>query len=181
MNDKHIQIKGLEFEPYLEKSEILTRIKELADEIRPHYEGKDLVVIGVLNGAVFFTIALLRELNISYRLDFVQAASYKGTKSTGEVSVTSIKEKLEGSEVLLVEDIVDTGKTISVIKSVVNDSSPKSVRVASLFYKPDADIHNQPPEFVGFSIPDFFILGFGLDYDGKGRELQDVYKLVEEE
>ena len=179
MHKDSIQIDDLHFEQWIHKQRIHERIEELAAEIRPFYDGKDLVVIGVLNGAVFFTIRLLRALGIPYRLDFIQASSYRGTRSTGEVKVSPIKENLKDSEVLIMEDIVDTGRTISVIKSEVMERGPASMRVASLFYKPEADKHDQQPDFVGFSIPDHFILGFGLDYNGKGRELEDVYKLVE--
>ena len=127
---------------------------------------------------VFFTIDLMRALDLPYRLDFVQASSYKGLTSTGVVNVTPIKEKIENSHVLLIEDIIDTGRTIEVIKKVVLEQKPTSFRIASLFYKPDADENNAPPDFVGFSIANHFILGYGLDYDGLGRELKDVYRVV---
>ncbi len=176
MNAKEIQVHDLIFEEWVPNSDIQKVITRMASDIRTIYSDQDLVVIGVLNGAVFFTVDLLRALNLPYRLDFVQASSYVGTQSSGHVSLTPIKEKIEQSHVLIVEDIVDTGRTIEVIKNKLLESKPASIRVASLFYKPDADENNQPPDFIGFSIPNYFILGYGLDYDGLGRELSDIYK-----
>ncbi len=180
MELKKIKIHDLQFEEWITKDQIDTAVNRLAKEIRPKYQSLDLLIIGVLNGAVFFTIDLIRKLEIPYRLDFIQATSYKGTQSTGQVSVTAIKEKIEHSHVLIVEDIVDTGRTIDVIKKTIELKNPKSIRIASLFYKPEADEKNNPPDFVGFSIPNHFILGYGLDYNGLGRELEDVYKIVQE-
>ena len=179
MSEAIIKVHDLLFEPWLLNSQLKEAIQRLASEIRPHYVDKDLLVIGVLNGAVFFAVDLMRELNLPYRLDFVQASSYKGTSSTGNVHVTNIKERIKDSHVLLVEDIVDTGRTVRVLKSVIKESDPASLRIASLFYKPEADLHNQPPDFIGFSIPNAFILGYGLDYDGLGRDLTDVYVVKE--
>jgi hypoxanthine phosphoribosyltransferase len=176
-----INVHDLTFEKWISQADIELAIHRMAIEIRAQYENSDLLVIGVLNGAVFFTVDLLRELDLPYRLDFVQAASYKGTQSTGTVSTTPLKERIANSHVLLVEDIVDTGRTVQVIKSVIMDSKPASFRIASLFYKPEADLHNKPPDFIGFSIPNDFILGYGLDYDGLGRELRDVYRVTESE
>ena len=176
---KQIQLHNLRFEKWISSEEINQKIKSMAEEIKEVYEGTDLLVIGVLNGAVFTTVDLMRELKIHYRMDFIQASSYKGTSSTGKVSLTKIKERILDSHVLLVEDIVDTGRTVDVIRTSILKSKPASFRVASLFYKPDADIKNRPPEFIGFSIPTYFIVGYGLDYDGLGRDLKDVYKVVE--
>ncbi len=179
MTTEQIKVHNLIFEKWISKDEIQDKVKSMADEIRPVYEGKDLLVIGVLNGAVFFTVDLLRELDIHYRLDFVQASSYQGTSSTGKVKLTKIKERILDSHVLLIEDIVDTGRTVDVIRTSILASRPASFQVASLFYKPEADIKDNPPDFIGFSIPNKFILGFGLDYDGLGRDLRDVYQVSE--
>ena len=157
----------------------MQKINAMSEEVRKFYDGKDLLVIGVLNGAVFVTIDLIRKLNIHYRLDFIQASSYQGTSSTGKVKLTKIKERILDSHVLLVEDIVDTGRTVDVIRKSILQSKPASFRVASLFYKPEADLKNNPPDFIGFSIPSYFIVGYGLDYDGLGRDLPDVYKVAD--
>lgn len=178
MTPKKIKIHHLNFEEWLPQEDIEKAVKRLAEEIMPKYQDMDTLVIGVLNGAVFFTVDLIRQFNFPFRLDFVQAASYQGMESTGKVEVTAIKEKIEGSHVLLVEDIVDTGRTIQVIKNKIQQANPASIEVASLFYKPDADENNNPPDYIGFSIPNHFILGYGLDYDGLGRELRDVYKVI---
>lgn len=179
ITEEVIQVGDLQFEKWLSKKSIHEKIEQLAEEIRAVYEGKEVIVIGVLNGGVFITIDLVRALNIPCRLDFVQAASYVGTTSTGEVKMTAIKERIENCHVLLVEDIVDTGRTIQVIKKNLMKQQPASLRIASLFYKPEADLFNCPPDFVGFPIPNAFILGYGLDYNGLGRELEDVYRAKE--
>ena len=177
MEPKKIKVHDLHFEEFIPSEDIQKAVNRIADEIRPHYTDKKLLVIGVLNGAVYFTIDLLRQLDLPYRLDFIQASSYDGTTSTGQVTLTKIKEDIANSHILLIEDIVDTGRTIDVIKTRLQNENPASIRVASLFYKPDADEHKNPPDFIGFSIPNHFILGYGLDYDSLGRELPDVYKV----
>ena len=180
MSDSKIKVHDLFFKPYITSDQLNDTVKRLANELKPLYAGKDLLVIGVLNGAVFFTVDLLRELNLPYRLDFIQASSYSGIQSSGHVHVTELKERITDAHVLLIEDIVDTGRTIQVIKAVIQDSDPASVRLASLFYKPEADLYKTPPDFIGFTIPNDFILGYGLDYDGLGRDLKDVYVVADD-
>lgn len=177
---KVIEVGDRRFECWISHEAIKTRIDEMAAEIRATYAGKELVIIGVLNGGAFFTVDLIRSLGIPCRLDFVQAASYVGMTSSGEVKMTSIKESIKDCHVLLSEDIVDSGRTMQVIKKNLMEKGPASLRLASLFYKPEADLFNEAPDYTGYSIPNAFILGYGLDYNGLGRELQDVYRVIED-
>lgn len=165
-------------DPLIPAERIQTRVRELAQEITRDYEAthRPLSVVVVLKGACFFAIDLLRYLDVSTRLDFLQASSYHGMASTGEVRLHSdIHMPIAGTDVLLVEDIVDTGLTAAWLRRHLASHEPASVRLCSLLDKP---AHREIPveiDYVGFAIPDEFVLGYGLDYEEEYRNLPAIY------
>lgn len=177
-----IAVNGKQFEPYLTVSQIDEQIKRLGVQINKDYEGKRPLFIAILNGSFMFASDLFKQLTIDAEICFIKLASYKGTRSTGHV-VTSIglDESLKDRHVVIIEDIVDTGKTLSEFLPQLKDHHPASLKIAALLHKPDAQVHQLDIHYIGFSVPNKFLLGFGLDYDGLGRNLKEIYKLVGEE
>ena len=143
-------------------------------------EGKNPIFLGVLNGSFIFAADLMREMTIPCEISFVKLASYQGTTSTGKVrEVLGINENLSGRTVVIVEDIVESGQTMKQMIESLGTRNPESVRICTLFFKPEKLKEELNLDYVAFSIPDDFIVGYGLDYDGLGRELKDVYTIVE--
>ena len=175
-----IQVHDKKFEPYLSAGQIEKEIKRLAEEINRDYEGKKPLFIGILNGAFMFASDLFKHIEIEAEISFIKLASYKGTKSSGNV-ITSIglDEPLRNRHVIIVEDIVDTGKTFKEFLPQLHDQNPASLKIAALLHKPEALQHDLAIDYLGFKVPNKFLLGFGLDYDGLGRNLPEIYKLVE--
>ncbi|MBK7434028.1 MAG: hypoxanthine phosphoribosyltransferase [Chitinophagaceae bacterium] len=176
-----VQVLDKKFKPYLKASEIQVQVNRIAAEMNADYEGKRPLFVAILNGSFMFAADLFRELTIDAEICFIKLASYKGTKSTGNV-ITSIglDESLKGRHVVIVEDIVDTGKTLSEFLPQLVNQQPASLRIAALLHKPDAQVHPLKIDYLGFSVPDKFLLGYGLDYDGLGRNLREIYQLTED-
>ena len=176
-----IQVIDKKFKPYITAAEIDVRIKEMAQQINKDYEGKKPIFIAILNGSFMFASDLFKYISIEAEICFIKLASYKGTKSTGNV-ITSIglDEPLEGRNVVIIEDIVDTGNTLNKFLPQLYNQQPASLKIAALLQKPEALEHPLDLHYVGFSVPNKFLLGFGLDYDGLGRNLAEIYQLVEE-
>ena len=173
-----MQIKDKTFEVYITHQQILQRITSLSDEISRDYMGKDPLVIGVLNGSFYFFAELTLQMNQEVEVAFVRYQSYEGTQSTGDFVVSlPFDEKVGGRDIILVEDIVDTGSTLVKLHEELKKFSPKSVEIVSLLLKPTIYRNQFPVKYVGFEIPAEFVLGFGLDYDGRGRNLRDIYVL----
>ncbi len=175
-----IKVRDKSFETYLSEETIQSRIKELAVQINADYAGKRPFFIAILNGSFMFAADLFKHLTIDAEICFIKLASYKGTKSTGNL-VTSIglDDDIFGKEVIIVEDIVDTGKTLHDFLPKLVHQQPKSLKIASLLHKSDATAYPLTLDYVGFTIPDKFVLGYGLDYDGLGRNLKEIYQLTE--
>lgn len=175
----HIQVHDKTFEIYLPEKKIQQRIRELAEAINHDYKGVRPLFIAILNGSFMFAADLFRSLNIEAELCFIKLASYKGMKSSGNV-VTSIglEDDLYGREVIIVEDIVDTGKTLHDFLPKLVHQQPKSLKIAALLHKPEAMEYPLHLDYVGFSIPNKFVVGYGLDYDGLGRNLPQIYQVV---
>ncbi len=166
----------MKLEPLFIEKEIVGRVKELAAEIDNFFRNEEIVVIGVLKGALFFMADLLREMKTKFVYDFIQAKSYEGYKSTGEIKI--LKEPccdLKGKNVLLLEDILDTGRTLSFLKSFLEKKGAKGVYVCTLLDKKKKRLNNVKADFVGFDIEDRFVVGYGLDIDERLRELKDIY------
>lgn len=176
-----IQVIDKKFKPYISAAEISERIKLMAADINRDYEGKKPIFIAILNGSFMFASDLFKEISIEAEICFIKLASYKGTKSTGNV-ITSIglDEPLQGRHVVIIEDIVDTGKTLNMFLPQLHNQQPASLKIAALLHKPEALQHPLDIDYLCFSVPNKFLLGFGLDYDGLGRNLKEIYQLVEE-
>lgn len=176
-----IQVIDKKFKPYITAAEIDIRIKEMAEQINQEYKDKKPIFIAILNGSFMFASDLFKSINIEAEICFIKLASYKGTKSTGNV-ITSIglDEPLQGRHVVIIEDIVDTGNTLTKFLPQLHNQQPASLKIAALLHKPDALEHPLNLDYIGFSVPNKFLLGFGLDYDGLGRNLAEIYQLVED-
>ncbi len=174
-----INVHDKSFDIYLSEEKIQRRIKEIANDINKDYKGKRPLFIAILNGAFMFASDLFKSLDIEAELCFIKLASYKGMKSTGNV-ITSIglEVDLYDKEVIIVEDIVDTGKTLHNFLPKLIHQQPKSLKIATLLYKSDAIAFPLHLDYVGFDIPDKFVVGYGLDYDGLGRNLKEIYQVV---
>lgn len=175
---KKIQVKDLSFDLYISRSELNARLKELGEDISHDFQGEELVLLGVLNGAFIFMADLAREINLQVSCEFLKISSYSGTKTTGEVkSILGLSIDLKGKNVLVVEDIVDTGISMNYLISELSKHNPKRLAIATLLFKKEAFRFNYGLDYVGFEIPNKFVVGFGLDYDGFGRNLPDLYQL----
>jgi hypoxanthine phosphoribosyltransferase len=175
-----IQVKDKKFIPYLTVQQIDEQIKRLASEINKDYEGKMPLFIAILNGSFMFASDLFKELTIACEICFIKLASYKGTKSTGQV-ITSIglDATLTDRHVIIIEDIVDTGKTLNEFLPQLRNQQPASLKIAALLHKPDSLAFPIKIDYLGFNVPDKFLLGYGLDYDGYARNLKEIYILLE--
>jgi hypoxanthine phosphoribosyltransferase len=174
-----VKVHDKTFEIYLTEAEIQHRVKEIAEQINYDYAGKRPLFIAILNGSFMFAADLFKCLSIEAELCFIKLASYKGMKSSGKV-VTSIglEEDLYGKEIIIIEDIVDTGKTLHNFLPKLVHQQPKSMRIAALLHKSAATKHPLTLDYVGFDIPNKFVVGYGLDYDGLGRNLKEIYQVV---
>jgi hypoxanthine phosphoribosyltransferase len=175
---KKILIKDKTFETYLTEVQIKQRIEELGGQIAADFEGEELVVLGVLNGSFVVMADLVRTIPLPLSCEFIKISSYSGMKSTGKVmEVIGIPASIEGKNVLVVEDIVDTGNSMAYLKRQLESLHPKRIAIATLLFKKEAFLFNYPLDYVGFEIPNKFVVGFGLDYDGEGRNYPDIYQL----
>lgn len=177
---KTITLQGLEFEPYITKQQIATQVKRVAAEINEDLDGDDApLFICVLNGAFIFAADLYREVNLPHsQITFVRFKSYDGMCSTGEMrQLMGLQEDIEGKNVIVIEDIVDTGTTAAELINLLVEHNPKSIKLCTLLFKPNSIINQVMPDYVGFNIPSKFIIGYGLDLDGEARNLSDIYIL----
>ncbi len=166
------------FEPFLPELLIQEKISELASLINNDYTGKKPLFIAILNGSFMFASDLFKQIDIEAEICFIKLASYKGTKSTGQV-ITAIGLDIDINDrhVIIIEDIIDTGKTLNQFLPQLQHQQPASLKIAVLLHKPEATIYPVPIDYCCFSIPNKFVLGYGLDYDGYGRNLKEIYQL----
>ncbi|PIK15058.1 hypoxanthine phosphoribosyltransferase [Halobacteriovorax sp. JY17] len=165
----------MSFPELISKQSIQVRVKELAEKITNDFSGEEVVVVGVLKGSFIFCADLIREMNLPVILDFISVSSYEGTESTGELKINlDIKTNIEGKNVILVEDIIDTGLTISSLIERFEGLNPKSLKVATLLYKPARIKHKVDIDYLAFEIEDHFVIGYGLDFNGLYREIPYV-------
>lgn len=175
-----VKIKDKEFVPFIPEKEIKERVKAVAEQINKDMADKNPLLLAVLNGSFIFAADLMREITIPCEISFVKLASYQGTMSTGDVKeVMGINEDLSGRTVIIVEDIVESGLTMKQMIESLGTRSPESVHICTLLLKPERLKVELDIEYVAFSIPNDFILGYGLDYDQQGRHLKDIYVLKE--
>jgi hypoxanthine phosphoribosyltransferase len=168
------------FEPLLSKETIETRVLALATQLRADYEGKTPVFVGVLSGSFLFLADLVKSLNIPCEIQFVKVASYVGDQSSGNIHESlAFSEELKGRHIIIVEDIVDSGHTLHYLLQKLKPLAPASVAVCSLLLKPNALQYSFPElRYVGFELANDFVVGYGLDYNGLGRNLPEIYKVV---
>lgn len=177
-----VTIGDLTFEIFLTDEEILQETASLGKQLSADYAGKDLVFIAVLNGAFMFASDLMKNVSIPAEISFVKVSSYTGLTNSEEVKeLIGLNTNIQGKHVVLIEDIVDTGNTIDKLLVSLEKENPLSVKVCTLLYKPEAFKGINKPDYVGFSIPNAFVVGYGLDYNELGRNLNAIYQLKKEE
>lgn len=175
-----IKLHDLTFSPFISEEKIAETVRALAARIDEDYKGRNPILLIVLNGAFVFAADLVRKISIPIRLDFLKIQSYKGTASSGEFNEHFLwQNSLEGQHVLIVEDIVDTGHTLNYLKGKIREQDPLSVEVICLLKKPAAYQYSDIIKYEGITIPNEFVVGYGLDYDGLGRDLEAIYRLQE--
>lgn len=175
-----IRIKDKDFKPYLPAQELAQIIDDLAQRINHDYAGKSPILLPVLNGAFIFAADLVKKITLPCRISLVKMSSYEGTQSTSKVQdLIGLQESIEGEDVIVIEDIVDTGITMAHMLEMLKEKKPKSIALCSLFFKPDKFTKDYPIQYIGKSIPNDFVVGYGFDYDGFGRNLPDIYSIVE--
>lgn len=175
-----VKLHDLEFEPYLDQKKIQESVKEVAERIYLDYTTKTPIFLGILNGAFMFLSDLMKYYEGDCEISFTKLASYEGTSSTGKISTLLGAGNLKDRHVIVVEDIVDTGNTLEHIVEVLEQEGVASYKIASLFLKPEAYKKSLPIDYVGLEIPNKFIVGYGLDYNGLGRNISEIYQLKSE-
>lgn len=174
-----MKVHDKEFKPYISSEKITEEVKRVASEINRDYAGKKPLFIAILNGSFMFAADLFKEINIEAEICFIKLASYKGIKSSGQViTAIGLDVDLVGREIIVIEDIVDTGNTLSKFLPQLHHHHPASLKIAALLHKPEAMVHPIKIDYLGFSVPNKFLLGYGLDYDGLGRNIKEIYQLV---
>lgn len=177
----NVRILDKTFETSITEAEIKERVKALAARLNKDLEGKNPLFLAVLNGAFVFAADLLREITIPCEISFVKLASYQGTTSTGKVKeVLGVNEDLTGRTIVIIEDIVETGRTMKQMIESLGTRNPEAVHICTLFIKPDKQEENLTVDYAAFSIPNDFIVGYGLDYNQQGRNLPEIYTLVKD-
>lgn len=175
-----IKIKDKNFTVSISEEKILKEVERLAAQISRDLEGKNPLFLGILNGSFMFAADLFRRITIPAEISFVKLASYEGTASTGVIKeVIGLSENISGRTIVVVEDIVDTGCTMQKLLENLGTRSPESIHVCTLLFKPEKLKVPLNVEYVALEIPNDFIVGYGLDYDGFGRNLKDIYTVVE--
>ena len=174
-----VQVRELIFEKFIGKEEIDAAVQKVADDINRDYEGKNPLLLAILNGAFIFASDLMRKITIPCEISFVKFASYSGTMTTSNIKeLIGVDEELTNRHIIIVEDIVDTGITMDKLLQDVKAKNPAGVKVACFCFKPKAFQKDFAIDYIGVEIPNDFIVGYGLDYDGQGRNLPDIYKIV---
>jgi hypoxanthine phosphoribosyltransferase len=166
------------FVPFLTGKDIQQAVTRIAEQINMDYKGKSPLCIAILNGSFMFASDLFKQLSIDAEISFIKLASYKGTSSTGNiVTAIGLEAVLHNRDIILIEDIVDTGKTLSAFLPQLQDHQPASIKICSLLHKKEATVHPVQIDYLGFEIPNLFVVGYGLDYDGLGRNLDQIMQV----
>lgn len=176
-----VQVRELVFEKFITKTEIDAAVQKIANQINSDLEGKNPLMLVILNGAFIFASDLMRKITIPCEITFAKYSSYAGTASTEEVKqLIGVDKEISGRHIVIVEDIIDTGITLEKIMAEVRGLNPASLKIASFCFKPEAFRKAYPIDYIGMEIPNNFIVGYGLDYNGAGRNLPDIYTLVKD-
>lgn len=176
-----IKLHDKEFDIFIPYEKINEAVKKVANEINNDLKGEDVLFICILNGSFMFTAELFKEVELDEpEVTFLKLSSYEGTDTTGQVKkLIGLNEPVRGRTLVVLEDIIDTGITIVEVMNMLKEHHPKDVKIATLLLKPEKFGDKMPIDYVGMEIGNDFIVGFGLDYDQKGRNLKDIYKVVE--
>ena len=174
-----IRVHDKDFIEFLSATKIQERVTALALQINADYAGKKPLFLAILNGSFMFASDLFKQINLEAEISFIKIASYQGMRSTGQV-VTSIgmEQDLHGRDLIIIEDIVDTGKTLHHFLPSLQQQQPTSIRIVTFLHKPAATLFQVPLDYIGFSIPNKFVVGYGLDYDGRGRNYGALYQVL---
>jgi hypoxanthine phosphoribosyltransferase len=174
-----ISLHDKQFTPYLPAAQILEAVRTMAARLNQDYAGQKPLFIAVLNGSFMFAADLMKQMTIDCEVAFIRVSSYEGTASTGEIKeILGLQEEVAGRHLVVVEDIVDTGHTMQALLQQLQAKQPASVEVATLFTKPECLQHELSMRYIGIELPNEFIVGYGLDYNGLGRNYPDVYKVL---
>ena len=176
-----VRVHGKEFKLAIPNSQILLAVKQVAYQLNQEYASLEPpLFICVLNGSFMFAADLVREINFQPILSFIKVASYKNDQSTGEIKkLIGLNEEINAKHVIIIEDIIDKGLTVDYIYNQLMTSNPKSLKIASLFFKREAYLGKINIDFIGLEVPNKFLIGYGLDYNGLGRNYKDIYELSE--
>jgi len=174
-----ITVKDKQFKPYIGNDAILRSVKVVAERINNELKDEFPLFLVVLNGSFMFAADLLKEVHIPCEISFIKVASYHGTSSTGSVTeLVGLSEEIKGRNVIIIEDIVDTGVTLEKLHLSLTKKEAKSIRIATLLFKPNSYKKTIKVDYAGIEIPNDFVVGYGLDYDGQGRNLKDIFVLA---
>ncbi len=175
-----IQVHDKHFDVFIDQKTLEERIATLAQEINRDYAGQCPLVVAVLNGSFLFVAELMKNITIDCEITFIRVSSYEGTGTTGKIKqILGLSEEISGRDVIIIEDIVDTGHTMAELLGQVTAKKPRSIEIATMLHKPEATRIPVTLKYVGFAIENKFVLGYGLDYDGLGRNLPCIYQLAE--
>ncbi len=173
------KILDQQFDIFITSDQIQSRISEMAHQINLEYKDKDPLFLSILNGAFIFTADLFREIDIPAEVSFIKLKSYRKMETSGKVKeLIGLENNIFNRNIIIVEDIVDTGKTLHHILEEFKELGTKSIEILTLLYKPEANKIPLDLKYVGFEIPNDFVVGYGLDYEGYGRNFKDIYKVV---
>lgn len=174
-----ITLLDREFSVYLTEDEIQSRVTALAEKINEDLKGQDVLFFGILNGVFLFAADIIRQITLNAHISFIKLASYDGTSSTGKIKeLIGWNEDITGKTVVVLEDIVDTGSTLERVIGELKLRKAADIKICTLLFKPEAYTKDIPIDYIGFEIPNSFVVGYGLDYDGYGRNLRAIYKLT---
>jgi hypoxanthine phosphoribosyltransferase len=178
---ENVMVKDREFTISISSEEILEAVQKLADQMNTDLDGKNPLFLCVLNGSFIFAADLLKKINIDCGITFIKMASYQGTSSTGEVkTLLGLDSEIKERVIVIVEDIVDTGNTIVALLDQLKVFGPKEIKISTLLFKPDAYQQDVIIDYKALEVTNDFLVGYGLDYDGFGRNLEHIYKIVEQ-
>jgi len=174
-----ITVLDREFSEYITEDEIQSRITAMAEKISEDLKDKDVLFLGILNGSFLFAADIFRQIKLNAQISFIKLASYEGTGSSGKIKeLIGWNEDISGKTVVVLEDIVDTGSTLERIIGELTLRKASEVKICTLLFKPGAYTRDIPIDYIGFEIPNSFVVGYGLDYDGYGRNLTSIYKIT---
>lgn len=177
---KTVKLNDKKFAPHISAAEIGDAVTKVAAKINTELAGKNPLFVCVLNGVFLFAADLLRKIEIPCEVSFIKVSSYEGTSSTGEVKTQiGLKEDIKGRNIVIVEDIIDSGNTIAKLLPLLENEQPASIKITTLLFKPAAFKNDFKIDYIGMEIPNDFVVGYGLDYNGLGRNLPEIYKIVE--